>query len=109
MRKIKRVETHFEILTASGNRFNYSKDKYWWQFGQVPGYMDREDKTIVELLTVEDEGGEFDKIRTFTNVIAVGDLFEDEGLIWPRLIRETQCPKCGYIERKRTPPTEEST
>jgi len=107
MRKIKRVETHFEILNASGNRFKFSKDEYWWQFGQVPGYMDRDDKTIVELLTIEDEDGEFDKVRTFSNVIAAGDLFEDESLIMPREPRETQCPKCGYAEKKRTLLTED--
>ena len=107
MRKVKRVETHFEILNAYGGRFRFSKDEYWWQFGLVPGYIDRDDKTIVELLTVEDEDGEYDKVRIFSNVIAVGDLFEDECLIMPFERRLTRCPKCGYIERKKaTPPTE---
>lgn len=89
-------DTEFEIVTVNGQRQRYNRSSYRWQFGLQPGYIDREDKRVVEILTLNDEEDEL--VYTYTQVIAVGYVSNETCLTMPREIRFTECPRCGFCE-----------
>lgn len=88
----------FEIITVDGNRFRYDSLGYRWQYGLVPGTLDVEDKTVVEVLHLV--GDEEELETTYTQVIAVGNVTEHTLLVMPPEKRHTICPRCGYLEVK---------
>ncbi len=81
----------FEVITIGRDRFRFS-DSLRWQYGLVSGTIDTDDKSVVEVLR-EDE-----LVKTFTQVIAVGDVCEETIIEMPKERRVTQCPRCGYKE-----------
>ena len=91
----------FEILTAGGNRFRFETSGYRWCYGLVSGSMDIDDKTVVEVLKInEDEDYEDTLVKTFSSVVAVGYVTDQDCLVMPRERLKTQCPNCGYGQRQ---------
>jgi len=86
----------FEIITNDGNRFRYESQKYRWQYALQQGSIDKLDRSIVEVLLIDDEGGLLHK--AFTSVIAAGDVHEDTCLVMPREPLILQCPRCGHCK-----------
>lgn len=85
----------FEIITESGNSFRYKTDKYDWQYGLESGSIDREDKSVVEIIN---QIGSIQK--TYTSVIACGYVDDECRLEIPPIRRPIiqQCRKCGNNE-----------
>lgn len=90
----------FEILTANGQRFRCETSKYRWQYALLPGSLDIEDKTIVEVFRIDDENCE-EVTVTFSQVIATGDVDSVTTLIMPTEKRASICPRCGFMEFKK--------
>ena len=86
----------FEIITIDGARFRCEKPSHFWQYGLVSGTIDVEDKTIVEVYSINKDEEET-LIKTFTQVIAVGCVTDETLLIMPAEKRKTRCDRCGFI------------
>ncbi len=86
-----------EIIDKSGRRYRYS-DEHTWQFGHKAGTLDADDKSVVEILK-EAPDGDSVLAMTFVDIVAVGDVDEDQCLMMPFAERQySQCPRCGYNE-----------
>jgi hypothetical protein len=91
----------FEVIIDNGTRFrfDFADKSYTWQWGILPGTIDADDKSIVEIVRHYEDGG-FEIIQTFSRVISAGEVTPETELVMPREKRITVCPRCGYGELK---------
>lgn len=87
----------FEIHCTDGLVFRCEGGRYRWQYALVPGRIDVEDKSVVEVFLMDEEGEEI-LSATFASVIAVGAVTVLTTLEQPRLKMLYQCPRCGFTE-----------
>ncbi len=76
-----------------GHRFRIDDEGVTWQYGLQEGSLEKLDKTIVEILDGDDA-----IIRTFAQIISVGDVGAMTCLEMPKERMLRQCPKCGHTE-----------
>lgn len=88
------------MVKADGTRFRAEDKKLRWQYALESGFIDKENKTVVEVFKeLNDNHDESEKlIATFSQVIAVGDVDCLTALEMPRERRFSQCPRCGFVE-----------
>lgn len=95
-------EAPFEIITADALRFRCDKSGYRWQYGLVSGTIDVEDKTVVEVLFIDENSeDEAELIKTFSQVVAVGSVTDEISMRVSVEKTLAKCRRCGYIEYEK--------
>jgi len=84
----------FEVLCSDGFVFRGDGDRHRWQYALVPGTIDEEDRTVVEVRDLSEDT----LSMTITSVLAVGDVTTMTMLCRPREKMFAQCPMCGHLE-----------
>jgi len=59
----------FEVIDSLGEKHWYDGDFFIWQFGLKSGTQDVDDRSFIEIVTVEDS----DVVYIYLNPVAVGD------------------------------------
>lgn len=86
----------FEILTSSGQRFRFDDPAYQWQYALISGTIDQDDRSVVEILRVNDED-ESEIELTITDVIAAGSV-EAFTFLSPYTEKiGAVCGRCGFV------------